>query len=421
VNAVISPGELVGTLTAPPSKSAMQRACALALLNPGVTTILNPGTSNDDKIALNIIHALGAGVSENKTGYEITGVKTIAGSVIHCGESGLSLRMFAPIAALSNNSITLTGEGSLLKRPLHFFADVFPKFGVMVETNDGFLPVRIKGPLLASGMTVDGSSSSQYLTGILFAFAKIATKPVTITVTGLVSKPYVELSVSMLNYFGFNVTHENYERFLIKPVVQALRNITYPVEGDWSSAAFLLVAGAIAGDIKIQGLDIYSAQADLAIIDVLQQAGANIHVEGSCVVVKNTNSLKGFRFDATDCPDLFPPLAALASCCAGESVITGTSRLETKESNRAKTIQDVFSRLGSEVQLRGNEMIIRNQTGILSATVSSHGDHRIAMAAAVAALRANGPVTINHAEAVNKSYPGFFRDMQKLGSSISLH
>jgi len=419
--AVIKPANITGVITAPASKSAMQRACALALLNNGKTIIQNPGKSNDDIAAMNIIRALGATLHYEDDALVVNSNGIVNGSgPVSCGESGLSLRMFAPLAALSNHEIILTGEGSLLKRPMHFFDEVFPSLGIKTKTNNGFLPITIKGPLLAGDTSIDGSMSSQYLTGLLFAFAKTAKHPVVISVHDLKSKPYIDLSMQMLGVFGYHVTHENYAAFFIGPAVEKQRDIFYHTEADWSAAAFLLVAGAIAGGIRVKGLDLYSAQADRAIMDVLQDAGAAIHVEGSCVLVNDQQTLKAFEFDATDSPDLFPPLVVLAAYCNGVSVIKGVSRLAGKESDRAATLMDVFGKMGVDISLHADDMIVKGGNAVHAAKVSSHHDHRIAMAAAIAALKAEGNIEIDHAEAVNKSYPDFYQHLQMLGAAVSL-
>lgn len=419
--ATISPENIKGEVTAAASKSAMQRACALALLHKGETQIRNPGKSNDDLAAIQIIRDLGATIKEENSILYVKseGVIKSNGS-INCGESGLSFRMFAPIVALSDEAVILTGQGSLSKRPMKFFDDVFPLLQVEASTQNGFLPLSIKGPLIPTNISIDGSMSSQYLTGLLFAFAKAAHKPVSITVHGLKSKPYIDLSLQMLSHFGFSVRHENYEQFFIETASVSTEEIIYHTEGDWSGAAFLLVAGAIAGDIRVKGLDIFSAQADRAIMDVLVNAGAAIHVEGSCVLVNDSKKLKAFQFDATDCPDLFPPLVALAAYCEGESVIKGISRLAAKESDRSKTLQDIFTKLGIDITLKDDDMFIKGGTAVHGNTVSSHHDHRIAMAAAVAGLKAEGSIIINDAEAVNKSYPRFYGHLQMLGAAVSL-
>ena len=193
----------------------------------------------------------------------------------------------------------------------------------------------------------------------------------------------------------------------------------YSIEGDWSGGAFLLVAGAVAGDIVVKGLDVFSTQADKAVLQPLMQCGANISIEEAQIHVRKA-PLKPFHFNATDCPDLFPPLVALAAYCKGKSVIEGVNRLTHKESNRALTLQDEFGKMGVEIVLQDDLMIIHGGGKINGAAVHSRHDHRIAMACAVAALGAEGDTTIDEAEAVNKSYPQFWEHLQKLSTSLSL-
>jgi 3-phosphoshikimate 1-carboxyvinyltransferase len=414
---IVSPSKINGTLAAPASKSSMQRACAAALLHKGTTHIHNAGISNDDKAALDIIQQLGASVSF-KNGYvEIIsngfGAHVSEPKTINCGESGLSIRMFSPIAALSSSTINIVGEGSLQKRPMDFFDEIFPQLGVDIISTNGKLPLQIKGPLQPKNITIDGSLSSQFLTGLLFALGEAASEKVTITVIDLKSKPYIDLTLNIMQHFGFNIENDHYERFIISPKTNRKNEtIKYTVEGDWSSASFLLVAGAIAGSVKLSGLDIHSTQADKAIMDALKLSGARININKEYIEITNAD-LKAFEFDATDCPDLFPPMATLASYCNGTSKIKGTHRLAAKESDRAKTLQDIFGKMGIGILLEDDEMIIEG-AAIKSAEVSSHHDHRIAMAAAVAALGADGDIIITEANAINKSYPQFFEDLKHL-------
>jgi len=424
---VIKPSAINGTLTAPTSKSSMQRACAAALLHPGETIINNPGKSNDDLAALDIIQKLGASVSSAENGSLIINSNNdfiAAGAgAINCGESGLSIRMFTPIAALSKQQITISGTGSLLKRPMDFFDEIFPKLGIAVESNNGMLPLKIKGPLQPKDITIDGSLSSQFLTGLLFAFAKAVLQPVTITVINLKSKPYIDLTLQVMKHFGYDVENNNYESFTIKPQTVNHKPQTYTVEGDWSGAAFLLVAGAIAGGIVVKGLDVFSTQADKTILQALIDSGANISIEEKQISISPPLGVRGkpFHFNATDCPDLFPPLVALASCCDGTSVIEGVSRLAHKESNRALTLQEEFAKMGIEIILQDDLMMIKGGGGLKGATVHSRHDHRIAMACAVAALKANGETIIEEAEAINKSYPNFYEHLQLLNADVSLN
>ena len=421
---IVSPSNATGNLSAPSSKSSMQRACAAALLHNGITIIYNAGISNDDNAALNIIQQLGAKVlvDVNKITIESKGFSAnnfIESEEISCGESGLSFRMFAPIVALSSGTVTLTGSGSLLSRPMNFFDEVFPQLQINIESNTGFLPLQIKGPLQPKNISIDGSLSSQFLTGLLFAIGASAKEEVTINVKDLKSTPYIDLTLDVMRNFGYNIINKNYQQFIITPKSAPSNPIKYIVEGDWSSSSFLLVAGAVSGAVKVTGLDETSAQADKAILVALKTCGAAIHRTDNSIEVSETN-LKAFEFDATDCPDLFPPLAVLAAYCEGTSIITGTHRLVAKESNRAETLKEIFGKMGIAIFLIKDEMHITGGK-LKSAVVSSHHDHRIAMAAAVAALGANGSIEIENADAINKSYPQFYNDLKKIGTTLNFN
>jgi 3-phosphoshikimate 1-carboxyvinyltransferase len=430
---------LKGHIQAPASKSSMQRACAAALLRNGESIIKNPGHSNDDKAAIEIIKTLGAEVIINNEELIIKslGIHPVNGE-INCGESGLSIRMFTPLAALSNKEITINGSGSLVTRPMDFFDEILPQLGVKIKSNKGKLPMTIHGPLQAKNIEVDGSLSSQFLTGLLLAFATSPQTPlqgrgaldsqsstVTIKVNNLKSKPYIDLTLDIMQKFGFDVpVNKNYEEFIFyKDSSQVPRQGgfrgAYTVEGDWSGGAFLLVAGAIAGPITVRGLDLSSTQADKTIIDALMSANAGIAMDAKGIQLHPVE-MNGFYFDATDCPDLFPPLVALAAYCKGKTTVKGVSRLTHKESNRALTLQDEFDKMGVTIDLEDDIMIIHGTGKVKGADVHSHHDHRIAMACAIAALKADSETVIEEAQAVKKSYPDFYDDLKKLGANVSL-
>jgi 3-phosphoshikimate 1-carboxyvinyltransferase len=420
----IQPSQISGNIYAPASKSSMQRACAAALVRKGDTIIHNPGISSDDKAALGVIQALGATVENLKdSSLKIIsdGVKPISDTV-NCGESGLGIRMFAPIVALSEKEITIQGEGSLLNRPMDFFDEVLPQLGVQIISNNGKLPLKLKGPLQPKNITIDGSLSSQFLTGLLLAYAASDAKDVTITVNNLKSKPYVDLTLAVMEEFNLKEPeNKNYEAFYFGSETSNYEPIfnDYTIEGDWSGGAFLLVAGAIAGDIKIEGLNIASTQADKEVLKALMDCGCKILIEEKQIEI-SSGELKAFQFDATDCPDLFPPLVALASYCKGTTEIEGVHRLTHKESNRALTLQEEFEKMGIEIELQGNKMLIKGGTGVKGAHVHSRHDHRIAMACAIAALKAESETVIDDAEAVNKSYPNFYEHIQSLGAKVNI-
>ncbi|MBK6936942.1 MAG: 3-phosphoshikimate 1-carboxyvinyltransferase [Chitinophagaceae bacterium] len=431
----IHPSQLAGTINVPASKSSMQRACAAALLSNGQTRIINPGHSNDDNAAIEIIKALGA-VTKMVNGeliIESRGLNPISNE-IYAGESGLCVRMFSPLVALSDKATTINGIGSLVTRPMDFFNHVFPKLGVEIKSNGGKLPFIIRGPLQTADIEVDGSLSSQFLTGLLMAYAASPnpsaggaldsqSSTVTIKVKNLKSKPYIDLTLDVMRKFGLRVPeNKNYEEFIFsgKPIDHSpLTARQYTVEGDWSGGAFLLVAGATAGPITVRGLDITSTQADKAIIDALMAANAGIAIEAKGIKL-HPAKMNAFTFDATECPDLFPPLVALAAYCKGETKIKGVSRLTHKESNRALTLQEEFGKMGVKIELNDNIMIIHGGGEVNGTTVHSRHDHRIAMACAIAALKAKGATVIEEAGAIKKSYPDFYKDLKKLGAAVSL-
>lgn len=417
----IQPSEIKGTIQAPASKSSMQRGCAAALLANGTTIIRNPGHSNDDKAALGMINDLGAVVEKLEDGsLKVTskGVHPIQQAVT-CGESGLGIRMFTPIISLYNKRITILGEGSLVNRPMDFFDEILPQLGVEVVTREGKLPLKVEGPLQPKNITIDGSLSSQFLTGLLMAYAAAGAKDVTITVNNLKSKPYIDLTLQVMKQFGWEVENRNYEAFHFTGTTtnNKQQTTTYTVEGDWSGAAFLLVTGAIAGKITVKGLDVQSTQADRAVLQALQACGASMSIQPEQIEI-GPASLNAFQFDATECPDLFPPLVALAAYCQGTTVIEGVTRLTHKESNRALTLQEEFGKMGISIELQDDLMLIKGGGGVKGASVHSHHDHRIAMACAVAALKATGETVISEAQAVSKSYPDFYEHIQSLGAVV---
>lgn len=417
----IVPATVKGTAIAPASKSVMQRACAASLLRKGTTLIHNYGSSEDDKAALAIIGELGAEIkiiSERTLEISATGkIRIKPDASLHCGESGLSLRMFSSIAALSNSVVNISGAGSLLHRPVRFLEEILPALSVRVILTDGGLPLQLKGPLHPENITIDGSLTSQLLTGLLMAYAVAAEKEVMIEVLDLKSKPYIDLTLKVMEDFGMPLpVNDQYRFFRFAPAAEKKTGegtLSFTVEGDWSNAAFLMVAGAIAGSVTVRGLDVFSGQADKKVLEALQDCGCGLSIQAEEITVTR-QALKAFHFDATECPDLFPPLVVLAACCSGTTVLEGVHRLQHKESNRALTLQQEFAKLCVPITIQDDKMIIKGGGKIMSANVHSHHDHRIAMACAIAGLRAGGPVTIDVAEAVNKSYPAFWNDIAML-------
>jgi 3-phosphoshikimate 1-carboxyvinyltransferase len=330
---IVSPSAIKGSIKAPASKSMTQRAIAAALLAGGESTIINPSYCDDSLAAMSIAAGLGARVKPGNEEMTITGGEELKEHKLNCGESGLAIRMFSPIAALYPEEIFITGAGSLKKRPMSMIGDALRQFGVTCTTNDGYLPLTIKGPLSGGECEIDGSISSQLLTGLLMALPVTANGSL-IKVNDLKSRPYIDMTLQVLEKFGIKVINNNYSQFII-PGNQKYRAGRFVVESDWSGGAFLLVAGAIAGEVIVHGLRNDSRQSDKAILTALDRAGAKMDITEDSITVSRS-ALKAFEFDSTESPDLFPPLVVLASYCKGVSGIWGVKRLIYKESDRAR-------------------------------------------------------------------------------------
>lgn len=411
---IVEPSRIKGHVKAPTSKSMTQRAIAAALMSEGESIIMNPSYCDDSLAAIGIARQLGADVAMDAGRLTIKGGLHGGESVLNCGESGLAVRMFSPIAALVTDRITMTGEPSLRKRPMLMITEALSQLGVECSSENGFLPITIKGPLRGGLCNVDGSLSSQLLTGLLMALP-LAEGDSELRVSDLKSKPYIDLTLEVLRSFGIEVKAESYDRFLVKGG-QKYKPCRFTVEGDWSGGAFLLVAGAINGELVIEGLRPESRQSDMAVLRALYSAGAAIETANNQIVIKSS-VLNEFTFDATESPDLFPPLAALAAYCNGTSHVKGVSRLTHKESDRGKAIIDEFGKMNVDVSIEGDVMHIKGAKPS-GALVNPHNDHRIAMAAAVVALGASGSVHISDSHCVAKSYPSFFDDLRLLGAVI---
>jgi 3-phosphoshikimate 1-carboxyvinyltransferase len=338
----------------------------------------------------------------------VKGTGAFTSGELNFGESGLSTRLMTSICATQKGAFTIKGEGSLLKRPMTFFETILPEMGVKYHSNNGFLPIQLEGPIVAGNYTLDGSMSSQYISGMLMALPLVNGES-RITVENLASGPYVEMTLRTLFDFGIEILRQD-SQFIIGGNQHYLSN-NQTVEGDWSAASYWLIASALGQDISVDGLSLNSLQADRRIIDLLELANCSLeyHEHGIQVIGEDR---KAFEFDATDCPDLFPALVTFASLTKGVSRIKGIGRLATKESNRALSLQTEFGKLGIEIRLEDDNMFIHGKSTINGGVVDSHNDHRIAMCLAIAGLYTQTPLQIQGAEAVEKSYPAFWNDLE---------
>lgn len=409
---VVSPCDLKGKISVPASKSDAQRALLAAALAKGKSTISAIGESDDVQMMLRAIGQLGATTEGNNQKLVVEGVQQITSEkTLMIGESGLGARLLIALAAIFNQPITIDGSGSLLQRSMAFYESVLPVLGATIQTNNGLLPVKVRGPIKGRTIAVNGAESSQTISGLLFALS-LCEEASLLTVTNFTSQPYVQMTVKTLAAFGINIQQMDKYTFRI-PGGQVFQATNYAVESDWSAASYWLVAAAIGHPITIAGLDSNSLQADRALLDVFTRANIAYNWDGNDIAIDGTKRT-AFEFDATDCPDLFPALVVLALYCKGTSIIKGTNRLRNKESDRATVLVNEFSKLGAHIYLEDKSMFVVGTTQLTGGKVRAHNDHRIAMSLAIAATRAAEPVEIDEAESVSKSYPQFWEHLKQL-------
>ncbi|MBI1835969.1 MAG: 3-phosphoshikimate 1-carboxyvinyltransferase [Flavobacteriia bacterium] len=413
MNITIKPGKRKGIIQIPASKSDSQRAVLAAGLARGESILKNVGDSHDELAMLNTIQSLGATITSNNE-YSITikGIQIFPEKAeINVSESGLGCRLISSVAAANKGEYSIKGTGSILNRPMPFFENVLTKIGAQVESNNGYLPLKIKGPISGGSISFKGNDSSQYLSGLLMGLP-LANEDTYIHVQELNSLPYVQMTINTLEQFGIFIQHQNFENYIIGGK-QKYISCNYTIESDWSSASYWLVASALGMDIQLRGLTFASYQADKAILKAFESANCIIEFNDKTFNINGENR-KSFVFDATNCPDLFPALVTFAALTEGKSEIIGVHRLEHKESNRGVVLKEEFEKLGVNIVLDGDVMHIYGKFFIEGGKTSAHNDHRIAMCLAIAGLFADSEIEIEGAEAVNKSYPHFWEHLENL-------
>lgn len=408
------PGKMCGEIHVPPSKSDTQRALICAALASGDSLLENVGTSEDERAMLQLIQDLGRTIEQRGNQLSISGKLNIDHPIeLHVGESGLTTRLITGVSASFNIPITLKGKGSILKRSMNFWMETLPKFGVKVESQNNLLPLTIKGPFKVYQAQVDGSQSSQTISGLLLGLAHLG-KGCHLQVNNLVSQPYLLMTLHTMSCFGVNVYVDG-NNYSIENR-SAFKASHYTIESDWSSAAFWVVAAALGHKIILGGLNPTSLQADREIIKIVELAGGHVEWKDDKLHVSKKKDLKGFEADLTHCPDLFPIVALLASQCSGKTTLTGVHRLADKESDRSKAIQEEFAKMGVNIAVSGDQMEIIGPCTLNSAQVDAHHDHRIAMMLAISATISTGIVDLSGFDSVAKSYPQFWIHYQGLKS-----
>lgn len=406
----IKPFKFSGKLNAMTSKSYLQRALALASLAKGSSVLTNVQWSADGLAVADVVRQLGADVQEEFRKLIITPNDSASDDdiLLNIGESGLGLRMFSGLASLKNQPVTLTGKGSILERPIAAVMETLSACGVEVSSTAGKLPITISGKLKGGIYTVDGSFSSQILTGLLISLP-LADGDTTLHVKDLKSIPYIDMTLELAQLFGAEITHDDYKVFHITGN-QSYNGTSYAVEGDWSGMANHAVGAAISGEITVSGLHEHSLQADKAILKALERTGASVVWNDGEIMIKQSQNLP-FELDATHSPDIFPPLVVLACAAKGVSRITGIHRLTHKESDRLAALIETFEQLGVTLTTEKDTLLVHGTGSISAGTIHSFNDHRIAMAGCIAACISDGPILITKSEAVKKSYPLFFEEL----------
>ncbi len=416
-------GQLSGQVCAPPSKSYTQRMVIAAALSTGSSKISNPLLSDDTEATLRAVKALGAKVTTVEGCWTIQGVLKLkaAKEPIDCGESGATLRFMIPLAALAKGPSTLIFRGSIEKRPVEPLLASLNELGAKahvgkLDTKDA---VFVEGGGIFGGETsIPGDVSSQFISGLMFACPKAKVDSEITLTSPLESEDYVKMTEAVLADHGIKVpAHENHIHI---PVGQSYHSADGRVPGDFSSAAFLLAAAAITTSrVQINNLEYSSVQGDKAIMGILKHMGVNGKVCADSVEIEGSGTLlKPLEVDAKNIPDLIPAVAVLACYANGTSHIFGAHRLKLKESDRLQSLSVELGKMGADISVNDDGLIIEGDRRLYGSTIDPHNDHRIAMACAVAALGAEGETTIQNAECVRKSYPQFFTHLKQLGANI---
>ena len=406
-------GELKGTVSVPSSKSYTHRAIIMAALSEGRCRISNPLESFDTKATAEAVRSMGADVRE------IDGDLIVETGRIHAPDrtidvlnSGTTMRLMTGISALFDSETTIDGDDSIRKRPMGPLLKALEACGVQCSSNDGKAPIRIKGPVKGNEIRIDGSMSSQFVSSMLM-MSPLVGRPMDIVIEGnLVSKPYVDITTTMMKGFGIEVQKTD-RGYRVEPQRYKARDYTVPA--DFSSSAFPLVAGGLSGSVTVNGLDMQDPQGDKRIIEILRDSGCDVKIENGSVTCSCNGRPKAQDIDLSDIPDLFPIVATLMSVADGRSRLYGAPQLRFKESDRIASVERMLGTLGADIKGTDDGCIINGVERLRGGRIDHLGDHRLMMSAAVASLVSDGPVSMLDDGCWNVSYPGFVEQMRSIG------
>jgi 3-phosphoshikimate 1-carboxyvinyltransferase len=417
---------LEGAVRAPPSKAHTHRTVIAASLSNGRSVIINPLRCRDTEATIKACSILGANIKWCEKGYSLVvdgfSKPEAPNNIINCRGSGSTIRFLTSVCALADGVSILTGDNSLRKRPMQPLLEALNQLGARCFSarDDGKPPIIVLGGGIKGGETsLAGDISSQFISSLLFAVPMAQEETVISVVTPLESKSYVEMTLDILKRHNIKVEYSrSYDRFNV-PCSQEFKPAKHFIEGDYSSAAFLLAAASIiSSKVTVTGLRKQTIQGDKAIVNVLKEMGVSISLNEKGVEVLGSENIDSIDVDLRDSPDLVPVCAVLACFAEGKSIIRGVRRLRFKESDRLSALASELGRMGAKISVNQDLMIIEGSAKLHGTHVYSHRDHRIAMACAVAALRAEGKTVIHGIECVKKSYPNFVDDLKLLGGRL---
>jgi 3-phosphoshikimate 1-carboxyvinyltransferase len=422
----IRPARLSGTIQVPPSKSMAHRAVICAFLSEGESRIDNVELSEDIIATCRAAEALGGDIDILESlvpGRKMlvirgNGTVSIKRKLIHCGESGTTARFIIPVTRLDGGEVIVTGDGKLKERPFGVFYDLFDSQGIRHETQDGKLPLTLNGELKPGSFSMRGDVSSQFISGLLLALPILPGDSVIALTTPLESAGYVDMTMQMQKQFGVRIDFNREENKFHIPGWQKYNPQNHQVEGDWSQAAFWLAAGVLSGPVAIGGLNPDSLQGDKVIEAFLRQMGASLSWQEGLLVAEESR-LTGIKMDVSQCPDLVPVLAVLGSIAEGDTEIIHAARLRIKECDRLKAITTELKAMGAKIYEKEDSLFIQGKQRLTGGRAYGWNDHRIVMAAAIAASACEKNTTIEGCQAVSKSYPSFWEHYQGLGGKAS--
>lgn len=410
----IIPAPLHGAIRAIPSKSDAHRLLICAALADVPTQFTLPQSSADIEATMNCLRALGAEITREGDSVMVAPIRSVPENpLLDCGESGSTLRFLLPVAAALCGRVRFTGQGRLPDRPIGELKSAMEAHGVSFSADQ--LPFTLSGRLSGGAYSLPGNVSSQYITGLLLAMPRLDGDSTLTLTTKLESAAYVDITLHTLRRFGITVQTGG-ATYTVPGGQKFLSPVRAELDGDWSNAAFFLAAGALASPVTVSGLNLNSPQGDQEILNLLRRFGAAVTARGTAITVSPA-PLYGFNIDMSGIPDALPVLAAVAACANGETRFTNAARLRLKESDRLAATAAMLRALGGYAEELPDGLIVRG-AALTGGTVDGCNDHRIVMAAAIAAIRCNGTVTITGTEAVRKSYPAFFEDYIRLGGGV---